>query len=142
MSDPWIDKVPVNGPIAGGAGTAIGLYAYGAGPHKMMCGSLGYIVGSSLALSSVLCTDDDYGMQKKGEPAKRGQRGAGKSAGQTCNVLFGDPDYGLTTDNAVGCLTALMTIMYCGGNWGQALAGVGGGLVGSTAIQYMRSPGP
>ena len=139
MSDPWIDKVPVNGPIAGGAGTAIGLYAYGAGPHKMMCGSLGYIVGSSLALSSVLCTDTEYGMQKKGDAPKLGLRG-GKKNGETCNVLFGDAKYGLTTDNAVGCLTALMTIMYCGGNWGQALAGVGGGLVGSTAIQYMRSP--
>lgn len=139
MSDPWIDKVPVNGPIAGGAGTAIGLYAYGAGPHKMMCGSLGYIVGSSLALSSVLCTDTEYGMQKKGDAPKLGLRG-GKKNGETCNVLFGDEKYGLTTDNAVGCLTALMTIMYCGGNWGQALAGVGGGLVGSTAIQYMRSP--
>ena len=139
MSDPWIDKVPVNGPIAGGAGTAIGLYAYGAGPHKMMCGSLGYIVGSSLALSSVLCTDPAYGMQEKNKPAKVGKRG-GNALGPTCNVLFGDPSYGLTTDNAVGCLTTLMTIMYCGGNWGQALAGVGGGLVGSTAIQYMRSP--
>ena len=138
MSDPWIDKVPINGPIAGGAGTAIGLYAYGAGSHKIMCGSLGYIVGSSLALSSVLCTDPDYGMAEKGK-AKMGQRGGNKT-GQQCNVLFGDPSYGLTTDNAVGCLTALMTIMYCGGNWGQALAGVGGGLVGSTAIQYMRSP--
>ena len=138
MTDPWIDKVPVNGPLAGGAGTALGLYAYGAGSHKMMCGALGYAVGSSLALSSVLCTDPAYGMQEKGKPPKVGKRG-GNAGGPTCNVLIGDEKYGLTTDNAVGCLTALMTIMYCGGNWGQALAGVGGGLVGSTAIQYLRS---
>ena len=83
-------------------------------------------------------TDPAYGMAEKGT-TKMGQRGGNKT-GQQCNVLFGDPKYGLTTDNAVGCLTALMTIMYCGGNWGQALAGVGGGLVGSTAIQYMRTP--
>lgn len=138
MTDSFIDKVPVNGPLAGGAGTALGLYLYGAGSHKMMCGALGYAAGSSLALSSVLCTNPEYNFfaeKGKGKTAIKG----GNKTGQPCNVLFGEPGYGLTTDNAVGCLTALMTIMYCGGNWGQALAGVGGGFVGSTGIQYMRS---
>ena len=47
---------PVSTLLAGGAGTAAGLYAYGSSNHKVMCGSVAWAVGSGLALSSPLCS--------------------------------------------------------------------------------------
>ena len=126
--------VPVSTLIAGGGGTAAGLYAYGASNHKIMCGSVGYVVGAGLALASPLC-GTDY-MRKGGIIASRGYGGAAR-----CNVIFPkDATWGLTTDTAIGCLTAVAALAYCDANMGQILSAVGGGLVGSTAIQYAYSP--
>ena len=131
-----LDSSGINGPICGGAGTALGLYAYGASSSKMMCGALGFIVGSSIALSSSLCTDPTYNYKK---PPVYAHRGGGPLR---CHVLIGTDTYGLTTDAAIGTATAALTILYCGGNWGQVLSGCAGGLIGSTGIQYMTTPTP
>ena len=59
--------VPVSTLIAGGGGTAAGLYAYGASNHKIMCGSVGYVVGAGLALASPLCGTDYMKHAQRGE---------------------------------------------------------------------------
>jgi len=120
---------PVSSLLAGGAGTAAGLYAYGSSNHKVMCGSMAWAVGSGLALASPLCKD---AMIKTGKEANRSYSGTA-----TCRVIFPDnAEYGLTVDSAAGALATIASLMYCDANMGQVLAGVAGGLVGSTGIQY------
>ena len=123
---------PVSSLLAGGAGTAAGLYAYGSSNHKVMCGSIAWAVGSGLALASPLC---GTAMIKTGEVANRSYGGQAK-----CRVIFPDnAEYGLTVDSAAGALATIASLMYCDANMGQVLAGVAGGLIGSTGIQYAYS---
>lgn len=120
---------PVSSLLAGGAGTAAGLYAYGSSNHKVMCGSVAWAVGSGLALASPLCADTF------GKVYTTAERGYAKSA--KCRIIFPDnAEYGLTVDSAAGALAAIAALMYCDANMGQVLAGVAGGLVTSTGIQY------
>jgi len=128
---------PVSMLLAGGAGTAAGLYAYGSSNHKVMCGSVAWAVGSGLALTSPLCTGTTFSLSNA-EDALRGYGGKGHAA--TCKVLFPqDTKYSLTVDSAAGALAAIAALMYCDTNMGQVLSGVAGGLVASTAIQYAYS---
>ena len=121
---------PVSSLLAGGAGTAAGLYAYGSSNHKVMCGSVAWAVGSGLALASPLCTGDTLT-----SGTTSAERAYGKAA--KCKVIFPDnAKYGLTVDSAAGALATIAALMYCDANMGQVLSGVAGGLVASTGLQY------
>jgi hypothetical protein len=126
---------PVSSLLAGGAGTAAGLYAYGSSNHKVMCGSVAWAVGSGLALASPLCKDS---LIKQSSTTKDASRSYGGNV--KCRVIFPDnAEYGLTVDSAAGALATIASLMYCDANMGQVLAGVAGGLIGSTGIQYAYS---
>ena len=91
---------PVSTLLAGGAGTAAGLYAYGSSNHKVMCGSVAWAVGSGLALASPLCKD---ALIKDSATIKDAIRGYNSQV--KCRVIFPDnAEYGLTVDSAAGAL--------------------------------------